>query len=263
MPYRITQNRTIMGKESFLIYKSFYKPISKLSDKQLGRLFRAIFKYQLDGEVEVEEDIEMAFEFFKARFELDEDKYQGIVERNRNNGRNAATKREAAKNNKPVAPNGSNDTQEPQSHPVGASGCQSEPVAPNGRLYDSDSDNDNDNDVIKENSKKKTAKRFSPPTVEEVQAYVEEKGYSVDAERFVNFYSAKGWMIGKNKMQNWKSAVATWQKGENENGNQRKQTDGGYGFRDYPPISRPTGKTDDGAGSDAAQQPSQDYSERF
>ena len=114
-----------MGKESFLIYKSFYKPISKLSDKQLGRLFRAIFKYQLDEEVTVEEDIEMAFEFFKSRFELDEDKYQGIVERNRNNGRNAAIKREAAKNQNPVEPNGSKET---QSHPVGASGSQSHPV---------------------------------------------------------------------------------------------------------------------------------------
>ena len=74
-------------KDSFLIYKSFYKPISRLSDKQLGRLFRAIFKYQLGEEVTVEEDIEMAFEFFKNQFEIDELKYQGIVERNRNNGR--------------------------------------------------------------------------------------------------------------------------------------------------------------------------------
>lgn len=75
-----------MGKESFLIYKSFYKPISKLSDKQLGRLFRAIFKYQLGEIITVEEDIEIAFEFFKNQFEIDENKYHGIVERNRSNG---------------------------------------------------------------------------------------------------------------------------------------------------------------------------------
>ena len=55
-----------MGKETFIIYKSYYKPIQKMSDRQLGRLFRAIFKYQLGEEVTVEEDIEMAFEFFKA-----------------------------------------------------------------------------------------------------------------------------------------------------------------------------------------------------
>lgn len=65
-----------MGKESFIIYTSFYKPISILSDKQLGRLFRAIFEYQLSGVVDVEEDIRMAFEFFKNQFEIDESKYR-------------------------------------------------------------------------------------------------------------------------------------------------------------------------------------------
>lgn len=61
-----------MAKDSFVLYKSFFKPISKLSDKQLGRLFRAIYTYQIDGEATVEEDIEMAFEFFKNQFEIDE-----------------------------------------------------------------------------------------------------------------------------------------------------------------------------------------------
>ena len=89
-------------KDSFLIYKSFYKPISRLSDKQLGRLFRAIFKYQLGEEVTVEEDIEMAFEFFKNQFEIDELKYQGIVERNRNNGRKGMTKTLKRLNQSPV-----------------------------------------------------------------------------------------------------------------------------------------------------------------
>lgn len=61
-----------------------------------------------------------------------------------------------------------------------------------------------------EEQKKRTY--FKPPTVEEVAAYVKEKGYSVDAEKFVSFYDSKGWMIGKNKMQKWRAAVATWQR---------------------------------------------------
>lgn len=61
-----------------------------------------------------------------------------------------------------------------------------------------------------EEQKKRTY--FKPPTVEEVAAYVKEKGYSVDAEQFVSFYDSKGWMIGKNKMQKWRAAVATWQR---------------------------------------------------
>ena len=75
-----------MGKEAFLIYTSFYKPISILSDKQLGRLFRAIFRYQLGEVVDVEEDIRMAFEFFKNQFEIDESKYQSKIKRDVENG---------------------------------------------------------------------------------------------------------------------------------------------------------------------------------
>ena len=51
---------------------------------------------------------------------------------------------------------------------------------------------------------------FVKPTVEEVRAYIAEKGYSVDAEKFWNFYEAKDWYIGKNKMKRWHNAVATW-----------------------------------------------------
>ena len=145
----------IMGKESFIIYKSYYKPIQKLSDKQLGRLFRAIFKFQLGEEVTVEEDIEMAFEFFKARFDLDESKYQGIVERNRNNGRKAATKKEAEKYMaNPVAPSGGENT-------------QWHPVAPSGVYNDNDSDNENVNDIREGIEAEKTdAGASSPPTAD-------------------------------------------------------------------------------------------------
>ena len=75
-----------MGKDSFIVYTSFYKPISILSDKQLGRLFRAIFKYHLGEVVNVEEDIRMAFEFFKNQFEIDESKYQAKIRRDVENG---------------------------------------------------------------------------------------------------------------------------------------------------------------------------------
>lgn len=120
-------------KDSFLIYKSFYKPISRLSDKQLGRLFRAIFKYQLGDEVTVEEDIEMAFEFFKNQFEIDELKYQGIVERNRNNGRKGGND----KNSETVKSksSGSQTSHSTPNTPVGAKRAS-------GGLNDNDNDND-------------------------------------------------------------------------------------------------------------------------
>lgn len=54
-------------------------------------------------------------------------------------------------------------------------------------------------------------KRFTPPTIEEVQAYCNERKNNVDAQRFIDYYSANGWMVGKNKMKDWKAAVRTWE----------------------------------------------------
>lgn len=54
--------------------------------------------------------------------------------------------------------------------------------------------------------------RFTPPTVEEVRAYCQERKNGVDPERFVDFYTAKGWKIGKNSMVDWKCAVRNWER---------------------------------------------------
>ena len=57
------------------------------------------------------------------------------------------------------------------------------------------------------NESKKSANRFSPPSIDEVKSYVLEKGYQVDAEQFFDFYQSKGWYVGKNKMKDWRAAV--------------------------------------------------------
>lgn len=62
----------------------------------------------------------------------------------------------------------------------------------------------------------KKRQSFSPPTADEVAAYCAEKGYGIDAEYFVLYYEARGWMLGKQKMKSWKSAVAMWNKRDEE-----------------------------------------------
>ena len=56
-----------------------------------------------------------------------------------------------------------------------------------------------------------TRKRFVPPTVDEVSDYCYDRGNSVDPQRFVDYYTSNGWMVGKNKMKDWKAAVRTWE----------------------------------------------------
>jgi hypothetical protein len=38
----------------------------------------------------------------------------------------------------------------------------------------------------------------------------------VDGVKFINFYESKGWMVGKNKMKDWKAAIRTWVKPKQE-----------------------------------------------
>jgi len=57
-------------------------------------------------------------------------------------------------------------------------------------------------------------KYFNKPTVEEVHQYCNERKNKVCADAFIDFYESKGWMVGKNKMKDWKSAVRTWERRE-------------------------------------------------
>ena len=77
---------------------------------------------------------------------------------------------------------------------------------------DIDKDIDKDIDIEKSKNEKSKAKRFTPPTLEEVTAYCIERNNSVDAQHFIDYYTSNGWLVGKNKMKDWKAAVRTWER---------------------------------------------------
>ena len=83
---------------------------------------------------------------------------------------------------------------------------------------------DNTNNNINNNI---SGKRFKPPTVDEVKAYCIERQNNVDAERFIDYYTANGWKVGKNTMKDWKAAVRTWER----NGYSAKGKVGANGVR--------------------------------
>ena len=69
----------------------------------------------------------------------------------------------------------------------------------------------------KENTGERSS-RFVPPKLEEVIEYCKQRENSVDAQNFIDFYQSKNWMVGKNKMKDWKASVRTWEKNrKNEN----------------------------------------------
>lgn len=71
---------------------------------------------------------------------------------------------------------------------------------------------------VKKKDNSQQADRFTPPTITQVDEYMQSicKGSFVEAEKFVDFYESKGWMVGKNKMKSWQAAVRNWVKSDSK-----------------------------------------------
>lgn len=77
---------------------------------------------------------------------------------------------------------------------------------------DKDKEQEKDKECIEEGETAPAKrKRFTPPTIEEVKAYCIERKNGIDPQAFIDYYEARGWNIGKNKMKDWKAAVRTWE----------------------------------------------------
>jgi len=61
--------------------------------------------------------------------------------------------------------------------------------------------------------------KFSPPTLEDVQAYCAERRNNVDPEKFMDYYTSNGWKVGRNSMKDWKAAVRNWERDKKGSGN--------------------------------------------
>lgn len=70
--------------------------------------------------------------------------------------------------------------------------------------------------------------RFVPPTVEQVAEYVRSRGSSVDPQGFIDFYEAKGWMVGRTPMKDWKAACRNAESWERWKSKDRARTDADY-----------------------------------
>ncbi len=72
-----------------------------------------------------------------------------------------------------------------------------------------------------------------PPKLEEVKIYCKERNNNVDPQKWHDFYTAKNWYIGKNKMKDWKAAVRTWEKPEKSPPQSKKPTFNNFTNRTY------------------------------
>ena len=181
------------GKPGVMLYFDFWHGLKKLGADDKGRLVDGIVEYSETGsEPTFDGTLAIVWDLAKLRVDADSERYSARCERQREN----AMKRW----------NKSNDA-------TACHGMSGNADNTNDAKYNTTT-NPTSNTNIDSKADKPPRTRFSPPSIEEVAEYCRERRNAVDSQRFVDYYSANGWMIGKNKMKDWKAAVRTWERSD-------------------------------------------------
>lgn len=190
-----------MAKRYVKAYYDWIEQTAALSDAERGRLFIGILEYARSGLLPDGSGREsLLFPVFKSIIDRD-------AETSANNAENGA---KGGRGNKAKKAN------ESETKRIEANESEEKPTKDiRHKTKDEDKDKDKDKREEATASKRKSAVRFIPPTIDEVEAYCQERGNGVDPERFVDFYASKGWRVGKEPMKDWKAAVRTWERRDN------------------------------------------------
>lgn len=179
-----------MVRDSMVFYRSFADAIKELDDDDQLDAFWNIVGYALDG-IEPDKKGPARAVYLMAKPQIDT-----------NNKRYASGKQPKGKQTgSEMEANSEQTISKPEANE-------------NVNVNVNENVNVNANVNENENGNEKKKKTFIPPAPEDVSAYCQEKGYDIDPEAFVDFYASKGWMIGKNKMIDWKAAVRTWMRSQ-------------------------------------------------
>jgi hypothetical protein len=192
-------------RDSFVFYASFYEAISNLPGETQLEVYNALCKYALLGELpELSPIAKAMFTVMRPVMDAASARYEASVANGKKGGRPKKENLEKPSDN--------------------LKGLETENLEKPSRnlnvnVNDNDNVNVNDNDKVTEiRAAKPPRTRFTPPSIDEVRAYCQERGNGVDAERFEDYYNANGWRVGKNAMKDWKAAVRTWEKNGYGNG---------------------------------------------
>ena len=185
-----------MKRDSILFYRSVMDALKELPPEVFKEAVLGMCTYGMDGEEpELSGMAKIVFLMAKPLIDSNNRKYQN----GRKGGRPASEK-----------PNDNQDITKEE--PTDNHRLSKE--KPNDNLYVKGDMLNAKGEMI--NNKKTEYGRFSPPTITQVQEYASEKGLDVNAERFVDFYASKGWMVGKNRMKDWKAAVRNWARSQRQ-----------------------------------------------
>ena len=187
------------GMNYVCLYVSYLESLAPFSDEEIGRMVRAMLIYTATGGTPLFDGNErFIWPTIKAQIDRDEAAYQERCEKNRANG---------AKGGRPKNQSVITKTEWFSEKPKKAKEKEKE--------KEKEKKKENDSDMA---DKPPTRHSFSPPSVDDVREYCREKGYNVDPERFVDYYTSNGWKVGRNPMKDWKAALRSWERKEKPNG---------------------------------------------
>ena len=184
-----------MTRDSMVFYSSFAEAIKLMPKEQQLEALLAIIDYGLNDTVPDQSVNAMA----KVIFRMAKPQIDANVKRKANGMTGGRPKTSGYEVEKPMVIESENHRLETEKPNVNV--------------------NDNVNDIKENTLKSVKEKRFAPPTPENVSEYCREMGYThVDANKFVDTFSAKGWRVGKTNtpMKDWKASVRNWERQEKE-----------------------------------------------
>lgn len=184
----------------FICHDDYLNKTAKLTDEEVGRLFRACMIYHATGEAqELDGRESIAFDFIREDIDRAEKAYQDKCETNRKNRLAKMT------------------TDDDRQRPSTDDDHRQQPTTP----------------------VKKSEPKFVKPSVEEVAAYCKERGNNVDPEAFIAFYESKGWKVGAQPMKSWKACIVTWEKRDsNPKQTTKRVVAQQYEQRDYSGVQK-------------------------
>ena len=195
--------------KGFFLYFDQCEALEDLTDEQAGMLFKGIVARFQGREFDfTDKTVRVVFRFFEVAFRQEQEKYKQICEKRREN----IKRRWHTNENKAIQ----NDTKDTSVYK-----CISDDTNENKAIQnipylnpepEPELKQEENNNIIfvQPKAAKTTTQKFIPPSPEDVDAYCQEKGYAINGQSFCDYYEARGWMMGKAKMKNWKAAVSTW-----------------------------------------------------
>lgn len=188
-------------KETFIMKTNFLTDddIELFTPEEIGLLMIAWSRFVQIGELPTRETLPVhlivKFNQWKEFYYFNEQKYQNKVDGIMKARESNSKVQKSISDNSSVFSDNRNNGSENSSVSVSVSESVSESVSVFNR-----EDNTRNNSV------------FIPPTLDEVREYCVDRMNGVDPQTFCDFYQSKGWMVGKNKMKDWKAAVRTWER---------------------------------------------------